>query len=57
MSDETVVRKVKHQITANFILHLYDDMKETEDEDEKQAKQAAIDELSKHMGDWLVLDD
>jgi pyruvate formate-lyase activating enzyme-like uncharacterized protein len=57
MSDDTVVRKVKHQITADFILHLYDDMKETEDEDERQAKQAAIDELSKHLGDWLILDE
>ena len=57
MNDEIEQAEIKQEITADFILGLYDEMKQMPDGDEKRAKQAVIEVLSEHVGDWLVLDD
>lgn len=57
MSDELAQAEIKQEITADFILGLYDEMKDMPEGEEKQAKQAVIEVLSEHMGDWLILDD
>ena len=51
---------VKHKITPDFILDLYDqykDLVEEQKEEEALALKATIDVLSKNMGDYLVLED
>ena len=57
MSDELAQAEIKQEITADFILGLYDEMKDMPEGEEKRAKQAVIEVLSEHMGDWLILDD
>jgi hypothetical protein len=57
MSDEIESGYVKCKITADFILELYDEMKEEPDPLFKRAKLEAIEELSNHLGEWLVLPD
>lgn len=57
MNDEIAQAEIKQEITADFILGLYDEMKQMPEGDEKRAKQAVIEVLSEHVGDWLVLDD
>lgn len=49
--------EIKQEITADFILGLYDEMKQMPQGEERRAKQAVIEVLSEHVGDWLVLDD
>ena len=44
---------VEVQITYNLILDLYDKSKELNDEDKKEML-ATINELTKHVGKWLV---
>lgn len=57
MNQEIAQAEIKQEITADFILGLYDEMKQMPQGEEKQAKQAVIEVLSEHVGDWLVLDD
>jgi len=51
---------VKHKITPDFILDLYNQYKqlvEEKKEDEAMGLKATIDVLSKNMGDYLVIED
>ena len=57
MRDDVTTAEVKQEITADFILHLYDELKQMKDPEEKRAQRAVIEVLSEHMGEWLVLDD
>lgn len=57
MSDDVSTAEVKQEITADFILHLYDELKQMTDPDQKRAQRAVIEVLSEHMGEWLVLDE
>lgn len=57
MSDELAQAELKQEITADFILNLYEEMKQMPEGEERRVKQAVIEVLSEHMGDWLILDD
>jgi hypothetical protein len=57
MSDDITTAEVKQEITPDFILNLYDEMKKMTDPDEKRAQRAVIEVLSEHLGEWLVLDE
>lgn len=57
MNQDIDQAEIKQEITADFILGLYDEMKQMPQGEERRAKQAVIEVLSEHMGDWLVLDD
>jgi len=57
MSDDVSTAEVKQEITADFILNLYDELKQMTDPEEKRAQRAVIEVLSEHMGEWLVLDE
>jgi len=57
MNQDIDQAEIKQEITADFILGLYDEMKQMPQGEERRAKQAVIEVLSEHVGDWLVLDD
>jgi len=57
MSGDISTAEVKQEITADFILHLYDEVKNMTDPEEKRAQRAVIEVLSEHLGEWLVLDE
>ena len=57
MSDDITTAEVNQEITPDFILNLYDEMKKMTDPDEKRAQRAVIEVLSEHLGEWLVLDE
>lgn len=57
MSDEHMQAELKQQITADFILDLYEQAQQLPEGDERRVQMAMVDVLSKHVGDWLVLDD
>jgi hypothetical protein len=45
--------KVKHKITEDFLLDLYEKSKKLEDEEKKKLIKA-IELLSKHVGEYLI---
>jgi len=55
MSEQTA--ELKHKITGDFVLELYEEAKEIEDPEIKRAKMAVVEVLSQHIGEWLVLDE
>lgn len=59
MSEDQQVTEgeVSREITADFILELYDGLKDIKDPEEKKTQRAAIEVLSEHLGDWLVLEE
>lgn len=57
MSEESREVFAKQKITPDFILDLYDEIDSITDPEEKRARMAAIEVLSEHMGEWLVLDE
>lgn len=57
MSDDVTTAEVKQEITADFILNLYDELERMDDPEERRAQRAVIEVLSEHLGEWLVLDE
>lgn len=57
MSPGSIEGEVKQEITSDFILQLYEEMKQMPDGDEKNAKRAVVEVLSEHLGEWLVLEE
>ena len=54
--DQPQIAGVKKQITPDLILELYNDMLEMDDPEQQRDRQAVIDVLSEHVGEWLVTD-
>jgi hypothetical protein len=57
MSRGDIKGEVKQEITSDFILQLYEEMKQMPDGEEKNAKRAVVEVLSEHLGEWLVLEE
>jgi hypothetical protein len=54
--DQPRAAEVKKQITPDLILELYNEMLEMDDPQQQKERQAVIDVLSEHVGQWLVTD-
>lgn len=56
MSQDIIKGTIKEKITSDLILQLYDEMKQMPEGEEKQARQAVIEVLSEHLGEWLMME-
>tara|TARA_R110002110_G_scaffold255280_5_gene471088 strand:+ start:551 stop:736 length:186 start_codon:yes stop_codon:yes gene_type:complete len=56
-SDDTKQVKIKKEITPDFVLELYNDIKDMTDPEEIAGRKAVVDALADHLGEWLVVDD
>lgn len=54
--DQPRAAEVKKQITPDLILELYNEMLEMDDPQQQKERQAVIDVLSEHVGQWLITD-